>query len=155
MNSTAYTSTPADLLTASEELTALLFTSDIYIAYTTAKAEMEADKEARSLISEFTGWKDRYEEVQRFGKYHPDYKLVSKEIRLKKREMDVHPTVTAFKKAEKDLETLLNDISGEIAGRFLLILRCLPATHFSTMRPVEPVDAGPVVPADAARRPTA
>lgn len=116
MNSTAYTSTPADILTASEELTALLFASDIYITYTRAKNEMETDKEARRLISEFNAWKDRYEEVQRFGKYHPDYKMVSKEIRLKKREMDVHPAITAFKKAEKDLETLLNEISGEIAG---------------------------------------
>ena len=35
-------------------------------------------------IKEFTEMKERYEEVQRFGRYHPDYNIVMKEIRYKK-----------------------------------------------------------------------
>jgi cell fate (sporulation/competence/biofilm development) regulator YlbF (YheA/YmcA/DUF963 family) len=59
--------------------------------------------------------KDSYEEVQRFGKYHPDYDKVSTEIRQVKREIDLLPSISAFKKAEKELEALLNEISEVIA----------------------------------------
>ena len=41
----------------------------------------------RESIKEFTEMKERYEEVQRFGRYHPDYNIVMKSIRVQKREL--------------------------------------------------------------------
>ena len=51
--------------------------------------------------------KEQYEDVQRFGKYHPDYKTIMKEIRRLKREMDLDENVSEFRKAENDLQSLL------------------------------------------------
>lgn len=53
--------------------------------------------ELQTLIQQFTAMKERYEEVQRFGKYHPDYTTVSMKMRELKRSVDLHDKVAAFK----------------------------------------------------------
>ena len=55
--------------------------------------------------------KEQYEDVQRFGKYHPDYKTITRQVRDVKREVDLHATIAAFKKAENELQKLLDEIS--------------------------------------------
>ena len=72
---------------------------------------MKSDKLAQQKMNKFVALKDLYEEVQRFGKYHPEYKRVNSEIRVAKREMDLHPTIADLKKAETDLQTVLDEIS--------------------------------------------
>ena len=52
--------------------------------------------ELQTLIQQFTAMKERYEEVQRFGKYHPDYTTVSMKMRELKRSVDLHDKVAAF-----------------------------------------------------------
>ena len=52
--------------------------------------------------------------MQRFGKYHPEYKRVNLEIREVKRDMDLYPTIADFKRAEMDLQTILDEISLKI-----------------------------------------
>ncbi|WP_088104981.1 YlbF family regulator [Halalkalibacter urbisdiaboli] len=110
------TMTTFELLDEATELGQAILSSDVYQGYEKAKKQLEADEHAQQLIQRFNEMKDRYEEVQRFGKYHPDYDKVSTEIRQVKREMDSLPTVSAFKKAERELEMLLNEIS-EIVAR--------------------------------------
>ncbi|SIB71434.1 Protein of uncharacterised function (DUF964) [Mycobacteroides abscessus subsp. abscessus] len=49
--------------------------------------------------------------MQRFGRYHPDYKTVMMSIREVKREMDMDIHLAEFKKAETDLQSLLDEVS--------------------------------------------
>ncbi|MCM2674845.1 YlbF family regulator [Alkalicoccobacillus plakortidis] len=104
-----------ELLTETEGLTDMIIHSETFDEYIQARDELRASTEAQKLINDFNQMKDMHEEVQRFGKYHPDYERVSKEIRQLKRSMDKHELVKAFKDAEKELEFLLNEISGLIA----------------------------------------
>ncbi|MDQ0299006.1 cell fate (sporulation/competence/biofilm development) regulator YlbF (YheA/YmcA/DUF963 family) [Salibacterium salarium] len=112
----AVISTPVDLLDESAQLGQIILQSEVFIEYKNARRRMDEDEEAQRLISKFSAEKDRYEEVQRFGKYHPDYKTISKEIRTVKREMDMHESVAAYRRAERALEELLNEVCGEVAG---------------------------------------
>jgi cell fate (sporulation/competence/biofilm development) regulator YlbF (YheA/YmcA/DUF963 family) len=104
-----------ELLDHASDLGQAIIQSEIYIAYIMAKRELQTDATAQELIKQFNELKEQYEEVQRFGKYHPDYDKVSTKIRKIKREVDLTETVAAFKKAERELESLLNEISEVIA----------------------------------------
>lgn len=55
--------------------------------------------------------KEQYEDVQRFGKYHPDYHKIMKEIRQQKRQLDLNELVANLKLAENDFQDLLDEIS--------------------------------------------
>jgi cell fate (sporulation/competence/biofilm development) regulator YlbF (YheA/YmcA/DUF963 family) len=104
-----------NVLEHAEKLGKYISQSDIAKNYQECKNRLQHDKELQAMIQEFQKLKEHYEEVQRFGKYHPDYSEVSTKIRLLKRELDLNETIANFKKAEKELEMLLNEISGIIA----------------------------------------
>ncbi|MCF6136984.1 YlbF family regulator [Pseudalkalibacillus berkeleyi] len=106
-----------EILDGADELASIVVQSDTAKKYKEAKKNLLQDKEAQRLIYEFSKMKEKYEEVQRFGKYHPEYKTVSTDIRVLKRDIDLIHTVSDFKKAEKELEKLLNEISGILAGQ--------------------------------------
>lgn len=99
----------------SELLGTYISQSEIALQYKKAKKELDEDVEAQIIIAQFIQMKEKYEEVQRFGKYHPDFKTVSTEMRELKRELDLHETIANFKQAENDLEQLLNEVSRIIA----------------------------------------
>ncbi|WP_059104725.1 YlbF family regulator [Shouchella shacheensis] len=104
-----------ELLDASDELANAVLHSDVFSTYKYTKRQMEQNPETQTLMHRFGELKEAHEEVQRFGKYHPDYAQVSKDIRVVKRELDKDEAVMAFKEAEKELEDLLNELSGTIA----------------------------------------
>lgn len=104
-----------ELMEETDALSQAILLSEPFSEYKRTKNELEEDKEAQESIRRFNAVKEQYEDVQRFGKYHPDYKRISTEIRQRKREMDVMPSVVAFKKAERELESLLNEVSEIIA----------------------------------------
>ncbi|BDH61022.1 regulatory protein YlbF [Lysinibacillus sp. PLM2] len=62
-------------------------------------------------IASFTKMKEQYEDVQRFGKYHPDYHTIMKQIRQLKRELDLEERIAKLKIAENDYQDLLDEIS--------------------------------------------
>ena len=99
------------LLEYAEDLAKMVLESDIAEQYQICLYKMKNNKETQRKISQFVSLKDLYEEVQRFGKYHPDYKKVMMQIREYKREMDLDPLVAEFKLAENDLQSLLDHIS--------------------------------------------
>ncbi|MBM6618577.1 YlbF family regulator [Bacillus suaedaesalsae] len=100
-----------ELLEEAELLARMVIQSDVAEQYRTAYYLLHSNQEAQNLIKRFVHIKERYEEVQRFGKYHPDYKEINLETRYVKREVDLHPVIANFKKAEKDLQELLDEIS--------------------------------------------
>ncbi|WP_425352555.1 YlbF family regulator [Alteribacter populi] len=109
------TATGSGVLHSAYELGDFVTSSEVYVDYIEAKKTVDNDEEAQQLISTFTRLKDQYDEVQRFGKYHPDFKRVTKEVRETKRMVDTHESIAQYKKAEKALEELLRDVSLIIA----------------------------------------
>ncbi|MDT8859148.1 YlbF family regulator [Alkalihalobacillus sp. MEB130] len=104
-----------ELIDEASDLGQAVIKSNVYQHYLLAKKELQADPDAQERIRKFNQLKDQYDEVQRFGRYHPDYDKVSTDIRKIKREVDLTETVSVFKKAERDLEALLNEVSEIIA----------------------------------------
>ncbi|WP_077614463.1 YlbF family regulator [Caenibacillus caldisaponilyticus] len=104
------------LLDAADRLVDMLTESDVFARYRLSKDKLARDEEALALIRRFVRLREKYDEVQRFGKYHPDYKTVIKEMMEVKRELDMNDAISAYKKAEDDLNTLLYEISAAIAN---------------------------------------
>jgi len=94
-----------------EELAKMIWQSELAEDYHRCLYNVHQDKEAQELIRAFQHMKDRYEEVQRFGKYHPDYRKVTLETRELKRKVDLHETIHAFKQAEDAIQKTLDEIS--------------------------------------------
>ena len=76
---------------------------------------MREDDALMKRVNHFNDLKERYEEVQRFGTYHPEYSNVIQEVRQVKRELDLHEKVAAFQKAEDEMQRLLDAISFRLA----------------------------------------
>ncbi|MGM8364244.1 YlbF family regulator [Virgibacillus sp. W0181] len=104
-----------DVLDHSEKVSRMILGSDVMEAYNDARTELLQDKQAQELINAFVDIKSHYEDVQRFGRYHPDYNEIMKNVRTVKRKMDMHDKVAAFKIAERNLQKLLDDISDLVA----------------------------------------
>ncbi|KKI93760.1 regulator [Bacillus sp. SA1-12] len=102
------------LLDHADQLAKLVLQSEQAEAYRSSYYRLKNDKNAQQLISKFAKTKDIYEDVQRFGKYHPDYRKISKEMRDIKRELDLNESVANFKKAENELQALLDEISVQV-----------------------------------------
>jgi len=100
-----------EVLNKAEWLGRMIVESEVAEHYRHCFKRLKEDERAQKLIAQFIKAKERYEEVQRFGKYHPDYHTVVKETRELKRQLDFHETVAAFKKAEKEMQQLLDEIS--------------------------------------------
>ncbi|WP_243289992.1 YlbF family regulator [Bacillus sp. FJAT-47783] len=99
------------LLDQADMLAKMILRSEIAEHYRRSLYKLEQDKEAQRIIEQFKKTKDLYEDVMRFGKYHPDYKVISKNMREIKRELDLNERVAEFKKAERGLQQLLDEIS--------------------------------------------
>ncbi|HJV31438.1 MAG TPA: YlbF family regulator [Bacillales bacterium] len=110
------TSERIEILDQVDYLANMILNSDFAAQYRICLYNLKSNKETQRKIRQFVQLKDLYEDVQRFGKYHPDYKRVMKEVRVAKREMDLDPNVAEFKIAENDLQGLLDEISVLIGG---------------------------------------
>ncbi|AXI31179.1 regulator [Priestia megaterium] len=100
-----------ELLDESDHVANMVLQSDVAENYRQCLYRLNKDSHAQALIAEFVKIKEQYEDVQRFGKYHPDYKTITRQVRDVKRQVDLHTTIAAFKKAENELQKLLDEIS--------------------------------------------
>ncbi|MFC4617230.1 YlbF family regulator [Camelliibacillus cellulosilyticus] len=100
---------------SADGLVEMLADSEPVLNYLAWKDKLASDSEAQDIIRNFVQLRERYDEVQRFGKYHPDYKTVIKQMMDIKRELDLNNTIAGYKKAEDDLAGLLNEISLSLA----------------------------------------
>lgn len=103
------------ILEHAEDLTEILLSSDVVISYRNAHTNVYSDAKLTKKIQEFTEMKERYEEVQRFGRYHPDYNIVMKSIRVQKRELDMNEHVAALRIAENDVQHLFDEVGSIVA----------------------------------------
>nr|WP_295975329.1 YlbF family regulator [uncultured Bacillus sp.] len=104
------------ILENADQLAEMINHSEIADYYRICMNKMKNNEATQKKIHDFMEIKEKYEEVQRFGKYHPDYKKILKEVREVKRIMDLDEHVAEFRKAENDLQELLNEVS-VIIGR--------------------------------------
>ncbi|MED4524031.1 MULTISPECIES: YlbF family regulator [Bacillus amyloliquefaciens group] len=102
------------LQSEAEQLAGMILQSETAENYRDCYKRLREDEEAGQIIRSFMSVKEQYEDVQRFGKYHPDYREISRKMREMKRELDLNDKVAEFKKAETELQSLLDEISIEL-----------------------------------------
>ncbi|AME05404.1 YlbF family regulator [Bacillus siamensis] len=102
------------LQSEAEQLAGMILQSETAENYRDCYKRLHEDEEAGRIIRSFLSIKEQYEDVQRFGKYHPDYREISRKMRELKRELDLNDKVAEFKKAETELQSLLDEISIEL-----------------------------------------
>jgi cell fate (sporulation/competence/biofilm development) regulator YlbF (YheA/YmcA/DUF963 family) len=100
-----------EILDSADELSQWILNSDVAENYRKSLYKLRNNIDTQRKIQKFTRMKESYEEVQRFGRYHPDYKTVMKEIRELKRDMDLDDNVAEFRRSENELQDLLDKVS--------------------------------------------
>ncbi|WP_163654407.1 YlbF family regulator [Listeria sp. PSOL-1] len=105
-----------ELLSEADGLVQTIFESDYVQLYLEKKQQMNDNPKTQARKKAFVKIKERYDEVQRFGRHHPDYKEITRQARKLKRELDMDEFVAEFKRAEMDLQSLLDEISIMLAG---------------------------------------
>ncbi|KON89216.1 regulator [Sporosarcina globispora] len=99
------------ILDKADELAAVIVESEEADHYRKSLYKLKNSHETQIKIQDFVKVKELYEEVQRFGKYHPEYKKVMMSIRELKRDMDMDDHVAEFRRAENGLQNLLDEVS--------------------------------------------
>ncbi|WP_309121367.1 YlbF family regulator [Paenibacillus sp.] len=79
------------------------------------KERMEQDPEVKALLRKMSRAKERFEECERFGHYHPNYHEALDAVKAVEAEMEGIESAREFKRAEKALDALLYDVSVVIA----------------------------------------
>ena len=105
------TSEWAFILDEADELSAMILSSEQAQKLHNAYNDVYNDEILVQQISTFNRMKEQYEDVQRFGKYHPDYHTIMKQIRQQKRGLDLDERVADLKIAENEFQDLLDEIS--------------------------------------------
>lgn len=100
-----------EILDQAEELANMVLQSEEAEEYRRLYYKLKNSTQSQRKISEFVKLKELYEDVQRFGRYHPDYSSINKEVREAKREMDLDENVAGFRKAETALQSILDELS--------------------------------------------
>lgn len=103
------------IIEQAEGLAEMLLTSEVVAEYRKAYDDVYSDTALVAEIQTFTVMKERYEEVQRFGRYHPDYNIVMKSIRVQKRDLDMNEQVAALRLAENDVQYLFDQVGSIVA----------------------------------------
>ncbi|GKV67692.1 regulator [Sporosarcina sp. NCCP-2716] len=121
-----------DIIEQTDELAEWILSSDVLSDYRSAHRAVYGDPGLVRQIRDFSEMKERYEEVQRFGRYHPDYNRVMKSIRLDKRALDMNEKIAALRLAENDVQHLLDEISAMIAHSVSLSVKLPSDNSFVT-----------------------
>ncbi|EXX85380.1 regulator [Paenibacillus darwinianus] len=105
----------AGLLSAAYELGDMINFSADAADYVYWKGEMKRNEAVQALVKRFAKAKEKFEECQRFGRFHPDYHAAKEEAEAVQRELDEQESVRGFKAAEQSLDGLLFEVSTLIA----------------------------------------
>lgn len=105
------TSEWANIMDEGDSLTQMILSSEQVERFKEAYFAVYTDELLNRQIASFSRLKEQYEDVQRFGKYHPDYQHVMKSIRVQKRALDMNERVANLRLAENELQDLLDEVS--------------------------------------------
>lgn len=118
----------AEITDFADELSQMILQSEQADLYRTAYDSVYNDKNLADEIYAFARLKEQYEEVQRFGKYHPEYSRVMKQIRVDKRRLDLNEKVANLRLVENELQDLMDQVSF-IIGRSVSEAVKIPSTN--------------------------
>lgn len=107
-----------ETLTVLDEIEALsdkILESRLYQEYREAEQALADNDEAHLLYQAFLKSKDKYDEIMRFGKYHPDYQSVMLDTRKRKRAYEMLPVIMDHKQKEVALQELIDQVIVKIA----------------------------------------
>lgn len=110
-----FNETLMNILDQTDRLGDMIRESEACVHYKEAKQTLQSDEKAQQLYQSFLNERVKYNEVQRFGRYHPDYQQVMMATRRAKRNYEMFPSVVEFKKAETELQRLLDEVVTVIA----------------------------------------
>ena len=99
------------ILDMAEDIAEMIINSEVADKYRQCLYTMNNNLDTQRKISRFLKLKEHYTDVQRFGRYHPDYQTIMRDVRVAKREMDMDEHVAEFKRAETELQNVLDEIS--------------------------------------------
>ncbi|WP_426447268.1 YlbF family regulator [Paenibacillus sp. S-38] len=103
------------LLLGSYELADYIKQSAETADYLYWKERKDADPEVRALVKEFGKSKERFEECERFGHYHPNYHEALDAVKEVQSRLEAVESVRRFMEAERKLDELLYEVSEMIA----------------------------------------
>ncbi|WP_276352626.1 YlbF family regulator [Cohnella caldifontis] len=110
---------PADfteLLEGAYALGEMIKRSALADDYVYWKRQVEQDPEAGRLKVQLAKAKERFEECERFGRFHPDYNEALDRVYAVQAELDRLESVRRYKIAESGLDQLLYEISSTLAS---------------------------------------
>ncbi|MCZ8520221.1 MULTISPECIES: YlbF family regulator [Paenibacillus] len=79
------------------------------------KERKDADPEVFGLVKEFAKRKERFEECERFGHYHPNYHEALDAVKEVQSQLESVESVRRYMEAERKLDELLYEVSETIA----------------------------------------
>lgn len=103
------------ILLQAYELGDLIIGSQDIAKYQYWKNRVAEDNEAQRLIKAFARSKEKFEECERFGHFHPDYHRALDEVRIVQETMEQYEAIRYLKEAEQSLDNLLYEVSKTIA----------------------------------------
>ena len=77
--------------------------------------QLDENEQLQQLITAFQKTNIKYEEVRKYGKYHPDLKDVQKQFQQAKSNLYSHPLIVEYKQLEQQIQKQLDTISKTIA----------------------------------------
>ncbi len=93
-----------------DSLNDMVTDTEEYNNYCYYKKLLETDREVSQMIKKFVALKEDFEEVQRFGKYHPDFSSKRRELNQFKKSLDMTPIVMEYRRAEFQLQSMLDEV---------------------------------------------
>lgn len=86
-----------------------------YIRLKELKKKLDTNELIKNLILDFNKAKEKYSEVSKYGKHHPDLEKVRNTLAQSKSALFTNEIVSEYKKLEKEIQKLLDEISRKIA----------------------------------------
>lgn len=99
-----------EILDSLDSINYMVTETEEYKNYCNYKTLLDTDDEVRGMIKHFARLKENFIDVERFGKYHPDFSTKRKEINQYKKALDMHPIIMEYRRAEFQLQSLLDEI---------------------------------------------
>lgn len=96
------------------ELTEAIKETEEYKKYKILSSKIDSDNSIQSLIKMFNEANKKYNDIQKYGKYYPDYDKIKKEFIEAKTKLYSNDVIKQFKKLEKQIQEYLSKISRDI-----------------------------------------
>ena len=103
-----------DIINATYDLVDEIIDNEIFKELLALKKRI--DIECISQINKFNDLKAKYVEISKYGEYHPDIKIVRKELSEAKVALYSNPLVIAYKDKENAVQKFLDSIKNEIVS---------------------------------------